>query len=76
MNTNILSPGIVKLLRGEFNAPGEWVVLTGLGRDYYRAGKAGQTFEPVTDPGGLLEATERVNKFLLCCWAQGQEAPS
>lgn len=74
MNTNILSPGIVKLLRGEFNASSEWAALTGLGRDYYRAGKSGQTFEPVTDPGGLPEATERVNKFLRCCWAQGAGA--
>ena len=72
--TKPLSAGIIKLLRGEFNAPGEWVALTDLGREFYRDGKAGRAFQPVTDPGGLPEATERVNTFLLCCWTQGAGA--
>lgn len=71
MKTKALPTAVAKLLRGEFSDSGEWTALTALGLDYYRDGKAGQTFEPVMDPGGLLEATERVNRFLLCCWAHG-----
>lgn len=74
--TRPLPSSVIRLMRGEINDISEWAVLTSLGRDYYRAGKAGQTFEPVTDPGGLPETTKQVNKFLLCCWGQGQEAQS
>lgn len=74
MKTKVLPPAVAKLLRGEIDEGGQWTALTVLGQDYYRDGKAGQTFEPVTDPGGLPEATERVNRFLLCCWAQGAGA--
>lgn len=74
MKKNLMPPAVTKLLRGEIDADSQWTALTALGLGAYRTGKAGQTFEPVTDPGGLPEATERVNRFLLCCWAQGAGA--
>ncbi len=73
MKTDTMPPQVVKLLRGEVAADSQWTALTALGLDAYRDGKAGRAFEPVTNPGGLLEATERVNRFLLACWTQGRE---
>lgn len=69
-----LPPAVASLLRGEIDESGQWTELTALGLESYRAGKAGETFEPVTDPGGLPEAVERVNEFLLACWNQGAGA--
>ena len=74
MKTKPLPPAVAALLRGEIDEDTQWGALTALGLESYRAGKAGETFEPVTDPGGLPEATAAVNRFLLCCWNQGAGA--
>lgn len=73
-SAKLLPASIAKLLRGEFNAPSEWVALTDLGRDYYRDGKAGRAYVPTAAPVFPTHVAETVDRFLLCCWKQGRQA--
>lgn len=72
MKTNTLPSSVVQMLRGEIS-DSTLSELAGLGREYYRDGKAGETFKPVTVPGSVPGVADAVNRFLLACWNQGRE---
>lgn len=70
--TRPLPTSIVKLLRGEYSAPGDWADLVDLGRDYYRDGKAGRAYVSPEAPEFSPRIVAAADRFLSACWEQGR----